>query len=140
MRSKYLHIYSLLLAKAPSPDFDYMARNVYVANIIKFYSVLLIRLAEMKTRLCCGEPAFLYSQIPRITETQPTNQRLCEFINFGCELNRFCERLRMRTIFKLKMSMEKICRTSFQSNNNKKTIDSYAAHQCICTFWAYFIQ
>lgn len=37
-----------------SPDFDYMARNVYVANIIKFYfDASRIILAEMKTSLCC---------------------------------------------------------------------------------------
>lgn len=35
-----------------SPDFDYMARNVYVANIIKFYSVLRIIVAEMKSGFC----------------------------------------------------------------------------------------
>lgn len=36
---------SLLLQKlrlVSLPDFDYMARNVYAANIIKFYLVLLI--------------------------------------------------------------------------------------------------
>lgn len=50
--------HSLFLVKASSwlpssPDFDYMARNVYVANIIKFYLVLLIIIpTQMRSRFC----------------------------------------------------------------------------------------